>query len=151
MLTTIQERIKLVLLSLARDATLAALEDMQGRIALLSARPSQLDGYMGYLVGWHLQGRVQCAAVASQSLCAAIAAVAGCLQAQKISPPTPAAQPALTATRLQVMHTQQVEDRKQLVASCAQIDDMYDSLAAHEQKVGVHLMLGPGPRCLMGC
>lgn len=30
---------------------------------------------------------------------------------------------------------QQVEDRKQLVSSCSQIDDMYDSLAAHEQKV----------------
>jgi hypothetical protein len=32
------------------------------------------------------------------------------------------------------MHTQQVEDRRQVVAACAQIDDMYDSLAAHEQK-----------------
>ena len=41
----------------------------------------------------------------------------------------------ITPSTLQVMHTQQVEDRKQLVAACAQIDDMYDSLAAHEQKV----------------
>ena len=35
----------------------------------------------------------------------------------------------------QSMHVQQVEDRKALVAACGQIDDMYDSLAAHEQKV----------------
>ena len=34
----------------------------------------------------------------------------------------------------QAMHTQQVEDRRQVVAVCAQCDDMYDSLAAHEQK-----------------
>jgi hypothetical protein len=33
------------------------------------------------------------------------------------------------------MHTQQVEDRKQVVGACGQVDDMYDSLAAHEQKV----------------
>ena len=39
-----------MLLTLARDATLAALEDMQSRIALLAARPPTLDGYMGYLV-----------------------------------------------------------------------------------------------------
>ncbi|KAI8468855.1 MAG: dynein heavy chain, N-terminal region 2-domain-containing protein [Monoraphidium minutum] len=77
-----QERIKLVLLALAREATLAALDDLQGRLALLGARPPGLDGYMGYLA----------------------------------------------------MHLQQVEDRRQLVATCGAIDDMYDSLAAHEQK-----------------
>jgi hypothetical protein len=41
-----------VLLALARDSTLAALDDLQRRVALLSDRPPALDGYMEYLVGW---------------------------------------------------------------------------------------------------
>lgn len=45
-----------MLLSLAREATLAALEDLQGRIALLVARPTTLDGYMSYLVGFGGRG-----------------------------------------------------------------------------------------------
>ena len=39
-----------MLLSLAREATLAALEDLQGRVAMLATRPVTLDGSMGYLV-----------------------------------------------------------------------------------------------------
>jgi hypothetical protein len=49
---TLQERIKLVLLSLAREATLAALDDLTARVAQLASRPATLDGYMGYLVGF---------------------------------------------------------------------------------------------------
>jgi hypothetical protein len=36
---------------------------------------------------------------------------------------------------VQVLHKQQLEDRKLLTTQCSQVDDMYDSLAAHEQKV----------------
>jgi hypothetical protein len=36
---------------------------------------------------------------------------------------------------MQVMHQQQLDDRKMLAATTSQIDDMYESLAAHEQKV----------------
>ena len=36
---------------------------------------------------------------------------------------------------MQVTHQQQLDDRKMLAATAAQIDDMYESLAAHEQKV----------------
>jgi hypothetical protein len=45
--------------------------------------------------------------------------------------------PRLPRAGPQAMHTEQVDDRKQIVAGCGQVDDMYDSLAAHEQKVGV--------------
>lgn len=60
------------------------------------------------------------------------------------------------------MHSKQVEEKKQVLGSVATVDDMYDMLAAYEQKVGgsrvaaargllgytglVHL--GPRPRCL---
>jgi hypothetical protein len=46
-----QDRIKAVLLALAREATLVALEDLQQRVAALAARPASLDTFMGYLVG----------------------------------------------------------------------------------------------------
>lgn len=36
---------------------------------------------------------------------------------------------------LQVLHQQQLDDRKMLTQICTQIDEMYESLAAHEQKV----------------
>ncbi len=44
------DRIKLLLLQMARDATLTALEDLRARIAQLQARPSQLDEFMAYQV-----------------------------------------------------------------------------------------------------
>jgi dynein heavy chain len=34
-----------------------------------------------------------------------------------------------------VLHKSQLDDRQQLTSQCAQVDDMYESLAAHEQKV----------------
>lgn len=34
----------------------------------------------------------------------------------------------------QVMHGQQVEAKKQVLAAAGQVDDMYDMLAAYEQK-----------------
>jgi hypothetical protein len=34
----------------------------------------------------------------------------------------------------QVMHTQQVADKKTVLAHATQVDDMYDMLAAYEQK-----------------
>ncbi len=36
----------------------------------------------------------------------------------------------------QVMHSKQVESKKAVLAAAAQVDDMYDMLAAYEQKVG---------------
>jgi hypothetical protein len=45
------ERIKLLLLSMARQATLAVLDDITARIQQLSARPTQLDDFVGYMVG----------------------------------------------------------------------------------------------------
>lgn len=36
---------------------------------------------------------------------------------------------------LQVLHTAQLDDRKLLSSQVGQVDDMYESLAAHEQKV----------------
>ena len=36
---------------------------------------------------------------------------------------------------VQVLHKAQLEDRKLLTSQCGQVDDMYESLAAHEQKV----------------
>ncbi len=56
---------------------------MQQRVALLQARPTALDEYMGYLV----------------------------------------------------MHTQQVEEKKTVLAQSVLVDDMYDMLSAYEQKV----------------
>lgn len=44
------ERIKLLLLNMARQATLAVLDDITLRIQQLSARPSQLDDFVSYLV-----------------------------------------------------------------------------------------------------
>lgn len=38
---------------------------------------------------------------------------------------------------LQVLHKQQVDDRQQLAVQCGQVDSMYESLAAHEQKVNI--------------
>lgn len=35
----------------------------------------------------------------------------------------------------QVLHKTQLEDRKLLTSQVGQVDDMYESLAAHEQKV----------------
>jgi hypothetical protein len=35
----------------------------------------------------------------------------------------------------QVLHTAQLDDRKLLTSQVGQVDDMYESLAAHEQKV----------------
>jgi hypothetical protein len=35
----------------------------------------------------------------------------------------------------QVLHKSQLEDRKLLTSQVGQVDDMYESLAAHEQKV----------------
>jgi hypothetical protein len=35
----------------------------------------------------------------------------------------------------QVLHKAQLEDRKLLTSQVGQVDDMYESLAAHEQKV----------------
>ena len=48
--TNARERIKQLLLNMARDATLAALDDLQARIALLRERPTQLDEFMAYQV-----------------------------------------------------------------------------------------------------
>lgn len=48
--TAALERIKLLLLNMARDATLAALEDLRSRIAMLQQRPASLDEYMSYQV-----------------------------------------------------------------------------------------------------
>lgn len=36
---------------------------------------------------------------------------------------------------VQVLHKAQLDDRKLLTSQCGQVDDMYESLAAHEQKV----------------
>jgi dynein heavy chain len=36
---------------------------------------------------------------------------------------------------LQVMHSQQVEAKKPVLSAVSQVDDMYDMLAAYEQKV----------------
>lgn len=44
------ERIKLLLLNMARQATLAVLDDITARIQQLSARPTQLDDFVGYMV-----------------------------------------------------------------------------------------------------
>ncbi|GLC47993.1 hypothetical protein PLESTB_000047400 [Pleodorina starrii] len=81
-LTTL-ERIKGLLLTMAREFCLSVLEDVNTRIALLQARPTALDEFMAY----------------------------------------------------QVMHAKQVEGKKQVLAQCAQVDDMYDMLAAYEQKI----------------
>lgn len=45
------ERIKLLLLNMARQATLVALDDITARIQQLSARPTQLDDFVAYMVG----------------------------------------------------------------------------------------------------
>lgn len=174
-----QERVKLVLLALARDATLAALEDLQARVAALAQRPPALDGFMAYLV----RGGVAVATAAglrkSRLLSAFVWVLgfgsrSGMAQDGAISPctagmlvftwgpliagsrrtqgstcgpranaPLPLrfpwlydkAPPRSPPPPQKAMHSQQVEDRKQLVAACGQVDDMYDSLAAHEQKV----------------
>lgn len=41
----------------------------------------------------------------------------------------------LRPTTPQVLHRAQLDDRKLLTSQCTQVDDMYESLAAHEQKV----------------
>eukprot|EP00879_Flechtneria_rotunda_P022627 GHRR01023894.1.p1 GENE.GHRR01023894.1~~GHRR01023894.1.p1 ORF type:complete len:968 (+),score=348.72 GHRR01023894.1:492-3395(+) len=77
------ERIKLLLLNMARQATLALLDDVTARVQMLSAHPTQLDEFVNYMV----------------------------------------------------LHTAQLDDRKLLSSQAGQVDDMYESLAAHEQKV----------------
>lgn len=44
------ERIKLLLLNMARQATLVALDDITARIQQLEARPTQLDDFVNYMV-----------------------------------------------------------------------------------------------------
>ncbi len=44
------DKIKLLLLNMARNTCLSVLEDMQMRIALLQARPTVLDEFMAYSV-----------------------------------------------------------------------------------------------------
>lgn len=44
------ERIKLLLLNMARQATLAVLDDILARIQQLAARPTQLDDFVNYMV-----------------------------------------------------------------------------------------------------
>lgn len=44
------ERIKLLLLNMARQATLAVLDDITARIQMLSARPTTLDEFVSYMV-----------------------------------------------------------------------------------------------------
>ena len=97
-----------------------ALEDIQRRIALLQARPSQLDEFMAYQVG----GRP-----CLRSLCRTMHAPFH-TQRLKLAPPRA---PALLCA--QVMHSEQVEGKKGVLAAGNQVDDMYDMLAAYEQKV----------------
>ena len=54
----------------------------------------------------------------------------------------------------QVMHAKQVESKKQVLASAAQVDDMYDMLAAYEKKVRggggrVRSVSSPSPKPLV--
>lgn len=44
------ERIKLLLLNMARQATLAVLDDITGRTQMLAARPATLDEFVQYMV-----------------------------------------------------------------------------------------------------
>jgi hypothetical protein len=44
------ERIKLLLLNMARQATLVALDDITARIQQLEARQTQLDDFVNYMV-----------------------------------------------------------------------------------------------------
>lgn len=69
------DRIKLLLLNMARDATLVALEDVTARIQHLEARPTQLDDFVNYMVrpwllaaGWAVGGK-QTAACTCEAGC----------------------------------------------------------------------------------
>lgn len=81
--STTLDRIKQLLLTMARDTCAKVLDDVRSRIALLQARPTVLDEFMAY----------------------------------------------------QVMHGKQVEAKKAVLAAAQQVDDMYDMLAAYDQKV----------------
>lgn len=48
--TAALERIKLLLLNMARDATSVALDEVNARIQQLEARPTQLDDFVSYMV-----------------------------------------------------------------------------------------------------
>ena len=43
--------------------------------------------------------------------------------------------PASLAPLMQVMHADQVEDKRRVLMAASGVDDMYDMLAAYEQKV----------------
>jgi dynein heavy chain, axonemal len=50
--TNTLDRIKLLLLAMARDSCLTCLEDTRARTTLLQARPTQLDEFMSYQASW---------------------------------------------------------------------------------------------------
>lgn len=54
--TNTLDRVKALLLAMARETCLQVLEDMQQRIALLQARPTLLDEFMAYQVRWWCRG-----------------------------------------------------------------------------------------------
>ena len=44
-------------------------------------------------------------------------------------------------TCFQVMHVEELEEKKRLMKRASDVDDMYDLLAVHQRKVGVSLVL----------
>jgi hypothetical protein len=50
-ITSALDRIKALLVVMAREHTMAALQDLNERIALLEARPTELPDFMDYQVG----------------------------------------------------------------------------------------------------
>jgi hypothetical protein len=72
------EKLKLLLLNMAREATLAALDDLTQRITMLQQRPTSLDEYMAYQVGASTCSRCE-AALCTLVLCMRSNAACSCL------------------------------------------------------------------------
>lgn len=149
-----QERVKLCLLGRAREATRSALEDLGARCAALGRRPGDLDGYMAYLVGgvaldrglgggWGERGGATWTAMAylvragPRGVLLAVCQWFVCGGGGTCWRPWGGAarHPKTPPPRPQTLHTEQVDVRKALAAGVAAVNDMYDVLAAHEQKV----------------
>jgi hypothetical protein len=157
------ERIKLLLLNMARQATLVALDDITARVQQLEARPTQLDDFVSYMVSscnrfsnqlCHqskvvrrhgcvpnptiscVQGWPNSQSRRWANLCTLQFEACTALQARPSAPVRPVQlAPFLAAHSTQVLHNSQLDDRQQLTGQCSHVDEMYESLAAHEQKV----------------
>lgn len=158
-MVTVRLQIKMLLLSLARDSCMNALASLQDRIRMLQERPADLDTFMAYQVIWMVALSIDAVpqavlgagisvkqrpinpfrvTILSRLLGQLLALAVGMpmdgsvLQQQWCSMSCSSIQICYV---VQVVHREQVEEKRSVMQEATAVDDMYDMLAVYEQKV----------------